>query len=121
MPHRREMAARMGADCVPDAAGDVVAEIRRVDRRTQPAWTSVLEMERRLGQYISAFDNIAMERPTALHQRSTAGCTELASTLSCGWTRTQSDQDDPRQFATRFIVSPGKLTRYYIHTPANED
>ena len=29
MPHRREMAARMGADCVLDAAGDVVEEIRR--------------------------------------------------------------------------------------------
>jgi len=29
MPHRREMAARMGADCVLDATGDVVAEIRR--------------------------------------------------------------------------------------------
>ena len=29
MPHRREMAARMGADCVLDGAGDVVAEIRR--------------------------------------------------------------------------------------------
>jgi threonine 3-dehydrogenase len=29
MPHRREMAARMGADCVLDGASDVVAEIRR--------------------------------------------------------------------------------------------
>jgi threonine 3-dehydrogenase len=29
MPHRREMAARMGSDCVLDAAGDVVGEIRR--------------------------------------------------------------------------------------------
>src|SRR5664280_3402184 len=29
MPHRRDMAARMGADCVLDGAGDVVAEIRR--------------------------------------------------------------------------------------------
>jgi threonine 3-dehydrogenase len=29
MPHRREMAARMGADCVLDGAGDVAAEIRR--------------------------------------------------------------------------------------------
>jgi threonine 3-dehydrogenase len=29
MPHRREMAARMGSDCVLDGAGDVVAEIRR--------------------------------------------------------------------------------------------
>ena len=29
MPHRREMAARMGSDCVLDAAGDVVEEIRR--------------------------------------------------------------------------------------------
>jgi threonine 3-dehydrogenase len=29
MPHRREMAARMGSDCVLDATGDVVAEIRR--------------------------------------------------------------------------------------------
>jgi threonine 3-dehydrogenase len=29
MPHRREMAARMGADCVLDGAGDVEAEIRR--------------------------------------------------------------------------------------------
>jgi threonine 3-dehydrogenase len=29
MPHRREMAAKMGADCVLDATGDVVAEIRR--------------------------------------------------------------------------------------------
>jgi threonine 3-dehydrogenase len=29
MPHRREMAARMGADFVLDGAGDVVAEIRR--------------------------------------------------------------------------------------------
>ena len=29
MPHRREMAAKMGADCVLDATGDVVEEIRR--------------------------------------------------------------------------------------------
>jgi threonine 3-dehydrogenase len=29
MPHRREMAARMGADCVLDGAGDVETEIRR--------------------------------------------------------------------------------------------
>jgi threonine 3-dehydrogenase len=29
MPHRREMAAKLGADCVLDGAGDVVAEIRR--------------------------------------------------------------------------------------------
>jgi threonine 3-dehydrogenase len=29
MPHRREMATRMGSDCVLDGAGDVVAEIRR--------------------------------------------------------------------------------------------
>jgi threonine 3-dehydrogenase len=29
MPHRREMAAKMGADCVLDGAGDVVEEIRR--------------------------------------------------------------------------------------------
>jgi len=29
MPHRREMATRMGADMVLDGAGDVVAEIRR--------------------------------------------------------------------------------------------
>ncbi len=29
MPHRREMAARMGADCVLDGATDVAAEVRR--------------------------------------------------------------------------------------------